>query len=204
MLHTTWTRTHANVSASLLFATQVKSSTTRAVAVGVKNTSPVPITNTSMKHHANASAVASRNAALDNTMTMSLVNVYAEIHQHVTIRTRMTHIRVSVSASHTSVHLISTLTRIHAAAGVPSTRVVPATNTSTTHHVSVNAVISKSVVHNNTTIMTLVSVSVAIFQLVLLHTTLILPPAIVPADPKFATRISTLTMTPAAVSAMNI
>ena len=136
-------------------------------------------------------------------MTMTHVIASVKIHQLVLIHTSMIHILASVSARHTHVHLISTLTMIPVAAAAMNIQTAQATNTSMTHHVNAIVVMSRNAAQENTTTMTHVNVSVVICHLVLLPTIMIPIHVNVFVGLTIATRVSTLTLKAVAASAQS-
>ena len=93
-----------------------------------------------MIHRVSATAVMSRNAAQESTMIMTHVNASVVIHQHATLLTIMTQIRVNVFVDHITAMLVSILTQRAVAVSVQSTRPVPTINTSMGQLASVSAV----------------------------------------------------------------
>ena len=108
------------------------------VAANVEKNQLVRATNTSMTHHASATAVISRSAAQENTMTMIRVNASVKIHQLAMLLTIMTQIRVNVSVDRTTAMLVNILTIKAVAANAQSTRPAQAISTSMIQLVSVS------------------------------------------------------------------
>ena len=110
------------------------------VAANVEKNQLVRATSTSMTHHASATAVISRSAAQENTMTMIRVNASVKIHQLAMLLTIMTQIRVNVSVDHTIAMLVNILTITAVAANAQSTRPVQTISISMIQLVSVSVV----------------------------------------------------------------
>ena len=136
--HTSMTHSLVNVSASLTHVQIISTSITIPAVVAVVKIQPVPATNTSMTHPANATAVMSLNVAQENTTTMTLVIACARIHRLAMLLTTMTQIPASVSVDHMIATLVNTLTPRPVAASAPSTRPAQTISTSMKHLANVN------------------------------------------------------------------